>query len=110
MLQFRTNADGSVTEIPAGAMPERPSADVSERDRGALAQTRQRSTRPRLALPDLQGDHLRRLTQKGVQASRRFGGMRAPMNQNSGMKIPMMNMTQWPLRTDRMPSVSRSTT
>jgi hypothetical protein len=39
----------------------------------------------------------------------RRGGSKAPISQNSGMKIPMMNMTQWPFRMDRMPKVKRRT-
>ena len=35
------------------------------------------------------------------------GGRMAPMSQNSGKKIPMMNITQWPLRIVSTPSVRR---
>jgi|SRR6188472_3554621 hypothetical protein len=39
----------------------------------------------------------------------RLGGMRAPMIQKSGMKMPMMNITQWPLRIEMIPRVTSST-
>ena len=32
------------------------------------------------------------------------------MIQKSGMKIPMMNITQWPFRIDKMPRVMSRTT
>jgi hypothetical protein len=31
-----------------------------------------------------------------VYASRRTGGISAPINQNKGRKMPRMNITQWP--------------
>ena len=47
---------------PARAMPQRPRAAVSERHRRALAEAGKRQADAGLALPDLQGDDLRRLT------------------------------------------------
>jgi hypothetical protein len=41
--------------------------------------------------------------------TRRTGGITAPISQNSGMKIPMMNITQWPLRRAMTPSVTSRT-
>ena len=34
------------------------------------------------------------------------GGIRAPISQNRGKMIPMMNITQWPLRMDMRPRVN----
>jgi hypothetical protein len=47
---------------PARAMPERARAEVPERHHGALAEAGQRPTHAGLALPDVQGHHLRRLS------------------------------------------------
>ena len=44
-----------------------------------------------------------------VMSARDFGGISAPMIQNSGMKMPTMNMIQWPLRIDMIPRVTSST-
>jgi hypothetical protein len=47
---------------------------------------------------------------RSPQANRRRGGSTAPMSQNSGKKIPMMNITQCPLRIESTPSVIIKTT
>jgi hypothetical protein len=51
----------------------------------------------------------RTLKQRQIQRSSRREGIRAPMIQNSGMKIPMMNITQWPFRIEMMPKVMNNT-
>jgi hypothetical protein len=38
-----------------------------------------------------------------------LGGIKAPMIQNRGRKIPRMNITQCPFRIVRIPSVASST-
>jgi hypothetical protein len=48
------------------------------------------------------GTHRR---EQGYLAAGWVGGIKAPMIQKMGMKIPMMNMIQWPFRIDMIPRV-----
>jgi len=53
--------------------------------------------------------HHRSMSRPPHTATRRLSGSNAPMIQNSGRKIPMMNITQWPFRMDKTPNVMMST-